>query len=226
MAGTTSDMGRRDGDHVTGVGPTIVVAETVWELSRFYEESVQLVRIELGAQFPPRELERLRQHEFRGLARIDTGEGRPLGVDDLATLLPYWIQRDQASAVLGGLAAIVDVFASLVDAKEVGARLLVPDAPPCPAFHVDRVEARAVCTLVGPGTEWTTDAHVGCLARGSPRHESPDRVAHPVVHRLKSGELAVFKGTGWPGNGARGLAHRSPGALSERRVVLTLDLLA
>jgi hypothetical protein len=207
-----------------------IIAKARWDLARFYEDGVQLVRLCTGRSLPLRETAPLLRRPFRGMARLDTTEPHVLGPSVVTALLPYWLSAGRVRSLLEWVADAVQLFADLVDAREVGARLLVGDAPHCPRFHVDHVPARAVIALVGPGTEWLPSALVNRAGLGAgsalpPVLRDPELGDAGAVHHVATGELAVFKGETWPGNEGRSVVHRSPAAPGGRRAVLTLDWL-
>jgi len=77
----------------------------------------------------------------------------------------------------------------------------------CRKFHVDAVGLRLLCTYAGAGTEWVD--------------------AGGKVRRMAAMEVAIFKGSAFPGGGPRVL-HRSPplrtGTLAgQSRLVLCID---
>ena len=100
-------------------------------------------------------------------------------------------------------------FATLTASPVVRMRLehVIDDS--CRQFHVDAVGLHLLCTYVGPGTEWAD--------------------ADGKIRRVMSMDVAVFKGSAFPGAGPRVL-HRSPrlstGALAAQpRLVLCTDAL-
>lgn len=78
------------------------------------------------------------------------------------------------------LGALAERFGQLLGIANVEARLDVIDTDACGRFHVDRVEARLLCTLRGPGSDL-----------GLPEPESDAR----ILRRLAPGEVAVLRGT-------------------------------
>lgn len=98
-------------------------------------------------------------------------------------------------------------FATLAASPLVRMRLehVIDDS--CRKFHVDAVGLRLPCTYAGPGTEWVDGGG--------------------KIRRMTWMEVAVFKGSAFPGAGPRVL-HRSPplstGALAgQSRLVLCID---
>jgi hypothetical protein len=98
-------------------------------------------------------------------------------------------------------------FSTLAASPLVRMRLehVVDDS--CRKFHVDAVGLRLLCTYAGPGTEW--------IAPGG------------KTRRMKAMEVAIFKGTAFPGSGPR-VMHRSPPlstgtSAGQSRLVLCID---
>lgn len=98
-------------------------------------------------------------------------------------------------------------FAALSASPVVRMRLEHVIDNSCRKFHVDAVGLRLLCTYAGPGTEW--------MAPGG------------EIRRMTTMEVAVFKGSAFPGAGPR-VPHRSPplsaGAfVGHSRLVLCID---
>ena len=112
------------------------------------------------------------------------------------------------------LSALVDLFATLTDARAVGLRITATDRATCPRFHCDQVGLRLLCCWVGEGTEFLAEEDVIRDAIGS-RPQSVGFAAGPVrpggvVRQMRSFAVGAFKGDLWPGNEGRGAVHRSP----------------
>jgi hypothetical protein len=134
--------------------------------------------------------------------------------------------QEEVAAALG---RVVDGFSALSGGKQnedVIIRVVCDDqyTARCPKFHVDKIPARAMVTLLGRGTEFV--APPGSSSAGTV----------PTTCEL---ELVCFRGgTKWveskPSNllstlfgrdsGLAACEHRSPDGPPERRVFLTLDL--
>ncbi len=127
------------------------------------------------------------------------------------------------------LEEVTGLFAHLLGARVVGVRQIVAEGPHCPRFHVDRVVARGVLTVVGACTEWLAEADIDRSRLG--HAGGPDDATSGLVRdgsrlrRIDTGALAVFKGTDWAGAEERAVVHRSPPPNGSRRVLLTLDWL-
>jgi hypothetical protein len=208
--------------------PAVLRAGELVELSRIYEPEVQLVWAPVT---PPsgalRYARRLAEgRTARARVEVETPDGVPAAgtLERLAL-----IDGEDESSWLAYLEEVTELFASLFDARSVGLRLVVDDGPHCPRFHVDRVVARGVATVLGPGTEWLDDAAVDRRRLG--HAGGPDDATSGAVRdwsrlrRADAGQLGVFKGTAWPGAAPRAVVHRSPPADGSRRVVLTFDWL-
>ncbi|MCR9390852.1 DUF1826 domain-containing protein [Vibrio alginolyticus] len=136
-----------------------------------------------------------------------------------------------ADALSEDVALIVDMFCCLFEVKEAGLRLTRLDSPMCPKFHFDRVPCRLVITYTGRATEWLTNdtidrTKLGAGSLGQPDHLSGLYDSESAIRRMQPGDVALLKGSGWEGNEATGLIHRSPHvADNERRLLLTLDFI-
>ncbi|GAA0549393.1 DUF1826 domain-containing protein [Rheinheimera aquimaris] len=104
--------------------------------------------------------------------------------------------------LLADIALQCQMFACLMDCKQLGLRLETLSKPMCPKFHTDHLVCRLVCTYMGPGTEWLDSA-------GNTVQATPFAVT-------------LLKGSGWEGNEQQAIVHRSP-ASDLPRVLLTLD---
>jgi hypothetical protein len=125
---------------------------------------------------------------------------------------------------------VLEIVASLFGVDELGVRLTNATQPPCPRFHVDRVLARAVLTLAGPGSEYLRREDVnrekmGHGADGLPDESSGLILAGATPRSIEGDRLCVFKGEAWPGNEGLGLVHRSPPPDGRQRWLMTVDLL-
>lgn len=128
------------------------------------------------------------------------------------------------------IALIVEMFCCLFDLQEVGLRLTTLDTPMCPKFHVDHLPCRLVTTYAGSATEWLKNddidrSKLGAGGAGLPDHQSGVLKPNASINQIKRGDVALLKGSGWEGNEATGVVHRSPEATAiERRLLLTLDM--
>ena len=124
---------------------------------------------------------------------------------------------------------LIDMFACLFDAEEVGLRLTPLTKAMCPRFHVDNIPCRLVSTYAGLGTEWLLEenlnrSRLGKGANGLPDHKSGIFKDPDTVQQLSCQHVALLKGSGWIGNEDHGLVHRSPALPPKQsRLLLTLD---
>lgn len=112
------------------------------------------------------------------------------------------------------LTALVDLFATLTDARTIGLRVTATTRATCPRFHCDRVGLRMLCAWIGAGTEWLADEDVVRNALGL-KCGSVESTSGPVrtggvVRQMSPFAVGVLKGELWPGNEAHGAVHRSP----------------
>lgn len=146
---------------------------------------------------------------------------------DLADITPPAIARElevsAAEALAADLALWCEVVGDLTGCDAVGVRLACTRHAMCPRFHVDRVPLRAVCTYLGPGTEFVNGSGVPLDWRPSADESAID--AQHVVRTLPM-QVVMLKGETWAGNEGAGVLHRSPAVPpGERRLVLTIDAL-
>ena len=107
-------------------------------------------------------------------------------------------------------AAIADLacaFASLMRCRTVRVRVEGITGNACRKVHADYTDVRLICTLAGPGTDYTPG----------------DDPAAPL-QRIPTGAVALFKGREF-GRGHAACLHRSPPieGSGERRLVLVID---
>lgn len=136
-----------------------------------------------------------------------------------------------AKSLGADIALIVDMFCCLFDLEEVGLRLTKLDKPMCPKFHVDHVPCRLVTTYAGTATEWLENKDVnreklGAGSAGLTDGESGLYSSPEVIKTVTPGDIALLKGSGWEGNEATGIVHRSPAMIKDQpRLLLTLDMM-
>lgn len=127
------------------------------------------------------------------------------------------------------IAGHVAMFCSLFAINTVGVNLAVINDVMCPRFHADRVPCRLITSYCGPATEWLPHSVVdrsklGLGSDGLPDHLSGLYPDERDIQQLSCGDVALLKGTLWPGNENAGQVHRSPAVeFGERRLLLTLD---
>lgn len=125
----------------------------------------------------------------------------------------------QREAFVADVAALVALFAQTVQADAVRLRLDVVTDNACRRWHRDCVPLRLICTYRGPGTQWVPSSQADNVL-AQPDEEVPNAPA------LRTGDVALFKGCGWHGQGHDGgVVHRSPrmAGTGMVRLVLVLD---
>ena len=125
----------------------------------------------------------------------------------------------QREAFVADMAALVALFAATVQADAVRLRLDVVTDNACRRWHRDCVPLRLICTYRGPGTQWVPSSQ-GDVVLAQPDGEAPQARA------MRAGDVAFFKGCGWPGQAHEGaIVHRSPriAGTGMVRLVLVLD---
>lgn len=176
----------------------------VAELARIYEPDVVAVVLRRESPVDPARVTELLARDFAFSLR-----GAPDALDlGLLFADAQGPSREVAAAVRDDIAYVVDVFACLLDAREVGLRVACTGRATCPEFHHDRVAIRLVSTVFGPGTEW----------RAAPPGSSL------TTHRARPSVIVLLKGAAYPGR-TSGVFHRSP-PVSGRRLFYSLDALA
>jgi hypothetical protein len=141
---------------------------------------------------------------------------RALGAHFDASGTPF---GESCDAFVADIASLVAKFAALAAARSVRLRLNVVTGDDCCRWHRDCVPLRLICTYIGPGTLWIPPALVAA-ALAKPDDDAPQVLA------LEAGDVALFKGCGWPGQGHDvGVVHRSPriAGTGITRLVLVLD---
>jgi hypothetical protein len=124
-------------------------------------------------------------------------------------------------ALIADMADLAARFAASLRAQTVRLRLDVVTHNACRRWHRDCVPLRLICTYRGPGTRWVPPA----FGRVALAHSDEDEV--PCARDLQAGEVALFKGCGWPGHSHDGgIVHRSPRIEGTGlvRLVLVCDL--
>jgi len=125
-----------------------------------------------------------------------------------------------------------EAFERLVPGGKTVAQLELVTTDKCRRFHADYKTLRAVCTYVGPGTQWVDDIKVDRVAleqrcEVTPMDLQNERIVKDLgaVQQGREAEVIVLRGDGYQGRHGAGAVHRSPPieALGLRRLVLTLD---
>jgi len=134
----------------------------------------------------------------------------------------HWLMQD--------FAALAQDVAKILDCGKVRLRFNRVADVACPAFHVDSLPARLLCTYTGAGTQWADERHVcpnelGLKGR-TPAEANAAIVPDPAcIRTMPTGAVALFKGRLWPGGKTMGLVHRShPGCCDRHaRLLLVID---
>ncbi|MEO0664550.1 MAG: DUF1826 domain-containing protein [Pseudomonadota bacterium] len=117
---------------------------------------------------------------------------------------------DERTMFVDDVAALSQIFATLMDAPYLRLRLGVVTGNACRKFHLDSLTARLICTYRGTGTQYA-------LAQedGEPTE----------VFTAPTGSPIIMRGTLWPTGLPRDVLHRSPPieGSGEARLVLVLD---
>ena len=133
------------------------------------------------------------------------------------------------SALAESMAMLVQAFCGMFEVKHARLRMVVLDSVMCPRFHTDRVICRLITTYCGPATEWLPHQAVdrsklGLGNNGLPDHLSGLYQSEDDIRQLSFGDVALLKGTLWPGCKESAQVHRSPVVgPGEKRLVMTLD---
>ncbi|TVQ50035.1 MAG: DUF1826 domain-containing protein [Gammaproteobacteria bacterium] len=194
----------------TAIAPSSRIVEAVADLALIYEPDVNLCLL-------PRELSPEVQ-AFTAAARtlpIALNGVLPAHDADWAAWLAGYARLPGHAAFIRDVAALAELYASLLEPDALGARLHQLSGPMCPRLHVDRVGIRLLCTYAGPGTEWLDDplAERQLLGPGAGglSDEASGLIREPADLRvIPAGAIALLKGEAFPDNVGGGVIHRSP----------------
>ncbi len=109
------------------------------------------------------------------------------------------------------LSGLIDLFATLSDARTVRVRVIRTRQRPSPHFRVQQEGMRLLCTWVGEGTEWLRQEDVVRMPlerAATPAHRAAMRDG-AQVQRLAPFAVAVFKGECWAESAAGGCVYPS-----------------
>ncbi|PXW79385.1 uncharacterized protein DUF1826 [Blastomonas natatoria] len=111
------------------------------------------------------------------------------------------------ASLANAIAELAGRFAALMHCGTVRVRLEGVTGNACRKVHADYTDLRLICTLAGPGTDYTLG-------------DDPDG----PLQRIPAGAVALFKGREF-GPGHSACLHRSPPIedTGERRLVLVID---
>jgi hypothetical protein len=130
-------------------------------------------------------------------------------VAQLHALVPKMVTgRDK---LVADVALVTEMFAVLMDVPLVGVRVATLRGPMCPKWHTDRVVARMVMSLGASGTEFINGWH-------------PEPVEQALC-QAGDRDVLILRGDLWPGDGGKGVWHRSP-ANDYFRLLLTVDAMS
>jgi len=161
----------------------------------------------------------------------------PVGtsISDQLRGLPACLEREILATEVAGL---VRLYGRLMQVDRVRLQLGAVGTRSCPKFHVDHVEVRMLCTFCGAGTEWIAEPelHRSRVMRSTSTLLPVRKRAHrgvssgpaarlsPGVSQLERFDVALLKGSAYPGNERFGVVHRSPDVCSaEPRWVMVVD---
>ncbi|WP_339109855.1 DUF1826 domain-containing protein [Thioclava sp. GXIMD4216] len=107
---------------------------------------------------------------------------------------------------------LVGVFVDMFPVTRLNLRLDVIENDACRRFHIDRLQARMLCTYRGEATQFA-------LASGT------QGTATDIMAQLGTGDVGLMRGTLWPGQEGSGVLHRSPpiSGTGQTRLLLVID---
>jgi hypothetical protein len=206
---------------ITRVGRAALLCESASVFERIFDADISLCiwnrwPDEILAAYLPCTLG---AGSWERMARVDPRD------PDVEQLLCDFEEGVGKVRLLTELTGLVDLMATLTDARSIGVRMIATRERPCPRFHVDRVGVRLLCTWLGEGTEWLTHEDVFREQLGHQRAGGGE-VQRPGarIRRMKPFSVGLFKGELWPGNAGGGAVHRSPRPWTWR-VMVSLDAL-
>lgn len=168
----------------------------------------------------------LTQHRHNIELRL-TGSPAAVG----AALLRALPEHPQRHALVDDVSQLADMLTCLLGGRTIGLRLCTASSATCPRFHIDNLGCRLITTYSGPATEFLANPDVvrsklGRASAGLTDSESGIYLSPERIQQLTTGDVALLKGEGWPGNEGGAIVHRSPAlAASQKRLFLTMDTL-
>lgn len=116
----------------------------------------------------------------------------------------------ERALLIDDVAALADMFASIMHVSYVMLRLDVVASNACGKLHTDAVDARLICTYRGTGTQYGFSEN-----GGEPQHFSAVPTGAPIL----------LSGLNWARQPGSGFLHRAPPieGTGETRLVLVLD---
>lgn len=131
--------------------------------------------------------------------------------------------------VIEDIYLLSDMLTCLFDCNDVGLRLAPLSSAMCPNFHVDKIPVRLVTTYLGNGTEWLPIENLYEQPNSDAFNKTPKALNKGYynineVRQINGFDVALLKGSAWPGHEHMAAVHRSCAlAENEKRVLLTLD---
>lgn len=168
------------------------------------EALLEILRPEVNLAIWGREVPRSMQGAMRRAAALPFQARVEAPPDHLAKALESHLPAGLPPELLVDIHGLAIAFATIAGQPAIRARLEVVTDQPCPRFHADAVGLRLLCTYRGAGTQWLA-LPGGAAAARDLRAESL-----PRMESLGTGDVAILKGEGHPGNAGRGCIHRSP----------------
>ncbi|MDP2179240.1 MAG: DUF1826 domain-containing protein [Methylophilaceae bacterium] len=207
----------------------VLVSHHLSELSRFYEDDVNLCLIERPQ---PGGIEQFVCSALKKCGSVEISQSVNPTRFDFSQLWPQASALASYRAWTDDVALLVSAFCELFQRKQASLRLRTLDQAMCPRFHVDRVPARLICSYGGIGTEWLPEyaldrSKLGMGSCGLPDAESGLIADLTAIRQMPTYAVGLMKGENWKGNEGHGLVHRSPTPtiLQPHRLLLTLDFL-
>lgn len=160
-------------------------------------------------------------------AEITIRRGEIEAIDQLASELPGGTESTVrgVGALLQDIKRLAGAFLAVSHAEGAKIELSFIDTDMCRLFHADNVDLRLLCTYCGKGTQWLaeSDADRSGLGKGCNANicRHPEKIRH-----MDTFDVALLKGSRYPGNKQFGAIHRSPpivGTDKPWRVMLKID---
>ncbi len=172
----------------------------------------------------------------RAVADVRAPSVAEAGDGTVAALLVRDVLPEASAEVAAWLARDIErvrrAFRALRPNEPTSMQLEIVTSDKCRRFHADYKVLRAVCTYVGPSTEWLDDDAIDREALADRSFDIPLEAQNArivrdpsAIRRAPPGDVVILKGEAAEGNRGRGAVHRSPPveATGARRLVLTLD---
>lgn len=154
---------------------------------------------------------------------------KTVSLNDASTEISKFAKGTIPDELAESISGHVNMFCGLFEINSVEVNLTAINDVMCPRFHTDHVPCRLITSYCGPATEWLSHDAVDRSKLGAGNNGLPDHLSglysdKDDIRQLASGDIALLKGTRWPGNKHLAHVHRSPSVgPGERRLLLTLD---